>query len=95
MNDQNQNPVNEEKNPSGVTAESPRPALECCVDWKPQTEKLNAPIVLAQARNPYLTNTPAFQFKPWQFCPWCGRNRAELERYVTSKIHEAKSKGLV
>jgi hypothetical protein len=44
----------------------------CCSDWEPETRKLNGPLVLAQARNPYLTNTPAFQFKQWVFCPWCG-----------------------
>lgn len=50
---------------------------DCCVDWKPECAKLNAPLSLAQARNPHLTATPEFQFKPWLFCPWCGTRRTE------------------
>jgi hypothetical protein len=41
-----------------------------CADWKPETDKLNAPLFLAQARNP----ATKFDFKPWRFCPWCGRS---------------------
>jgi hypothetical protein len=57
--------------------------MNCCSDWEPEVKKINAPIFLAQARNPQLT--PDFQFKPWKFCPWCGRNRAELERELEAK----------
>lgn len=62
--------------------------MNCCDDWEPQAKKLNAPILLAQARNPHLTATSEFQFKPWVFCPWCGRNRAETER-VSARISKA------
>ena len=55
-------------------------AVNCCVDWEPETKKLNAPLILAQARNPHLTATPELEFKPWFFCPWCGCNRKEVER---------------
>ena len=41
-------------------------------DWEPESAKINAPILTAQARNPHLTQAPAFAFKPWKFCPWCG-----------------------
>ena len=47
----------------------------CCADWGPETHKINAPITLAQARNPHLTATPAFAFKAWAYCPWCGKPR--------------------
>jgi hypothetical protein len=48
--------------------------MKCtCEDWEPETDKINVPIITAQARNPHLTNTSAFQFKAWTFCPWCGR----------------------
>lgn len=66
--------------------------MNCCVDWEPETAKLNGPITLAQARNPHLTATPAFQFKEWLFCPWCGRNRKEFEQYATMKAAELQSK---
>lgn len=51
----------------------------CCAAWLPQTEKINGPIVLAQARNPHLTQSEAFAFKAWEFCPWCGASRRVLE----------------
>lgn len=86
------NQLDQSQDLSTVPDEFPRPAPECCVDWKLETEKLNAPITLAQARNPYLTNTPEFQFKPWRFCPWCGRNRAEFEAYATMKANEIAEK---
>lgn len=53
------------------------PSSECCADWKRGIEKLNGPILLAQARNPHLTATPEFQFKPFSFCPWCGQRKAD------------------
>lgn len=62
--------------------------LECCVDWEPETRRLNAPLVLAQAWNPHLTSTPEFQFKTWTYCPWCGRNRKEFIEYATQKAAE-------
>ena len=47
---------------------------ECsCEEWQPGIKKIDAPIALAQARNPSLTYTPEFQFVPFKFCPWCGR----------------------
>lgn len=47
--------------------------LTCtCLDWAVGVDKINAPILLAQARNPRLMDTPAFTFVPWKFCPWCG-----------------------
>lgn len=68
--------------------------MNCCTDWEPQTKKLNAPITLAQARNPYLTATEGFQFKPWAFCPWCGQHRETFEREMKMKSAELASKGL-
>ncbi len=43
-----------------------------CADYARESDKLNAPLILAQARNPHLTQTPEFAFKRWAFCPWCG-----------------------
>ena len=43
-----------------------------CAEWESGTKKLNDPIILAQARNPSLTGSPAFDFIPFKFCPWCG-----------------------
>lgn len=54
--------------------------IECCEDWLPETKKINAPLFLAQARNPRLTLTSEFQFKPWKFCPWCGVRRDKAIR---------------
>jgi hypothetical protein len=45
---------------------------ECCEDWLPQIEKVNAPIILANARNP---EYPQYDGKPFVYCPWCGRKR--------------------
>lgn len=42
-----------------------------CDEWEPGVEKINGPLLLAQARNPHLTNTPEFQFNPFRYCPWC------------------------
>lgn len=47
----------------------------CCDYWTPETDRINGPILLAQARNPHLTRTPAFAFKEWTYCPWCGSSR--------------------
>lgn len=47
-----------------------------CADWAPGVEKLNGPILLAQARTPLLAQTPEFQFIPWTYCPWCGSTLA-------------------
>ena len=52
----------------------PKPPLSCsCAEWEPCVAKINAPILLAQARNPHLTNTPEFQFVAFRYCPWCGK----------------------
>jgi hypothetical protein len=67
--------------------------MKCyCPDWEPETTKLSGPIVLAQARDRRLTVTPAFQFKPWQFCPWCGRNIEATERKMSRMASEMESK---
>lgn len=49
-----------------------RARRDCCEDWKPQCEKVNAPIMLAFARNP---QNPQYDGKPFRFCPWCGAKR--------------------
>lgn len=54
--------------------------IACCADWLPETKKINAPLFLAQARNPRLTQTPEFQFKQWKFCSWCGLMRDVVVR---------------
>jgi hypothetical protein len=51
------------------------PLDRSAAEWEPETAKINAPITLAQARNPHLTSTPGFQFVAWKFCPWCGTSR--------------------
>jgi hypothetical protein len=66
--------------------------IACCSDWEPEFKKINGPIILAQARNPYLTETPAFHFKPWKFCPWCGEDRDALAHYIREKSAEIESK---
>jgi hypothetical protein len=48
-----------------------------CDEWEPGIEKINGPLLLAQARNPHLTQTEAFHFIPFRYCPWCG-NRSRL-----------------
>lgn len=47
--------------------------FECCADWKPQTEKINGPIVFQQMRGGYRLG-PDY-FKHWEVCPWCGKSR--------------------
>ena len=64
-------------------------------DRLPETQKINAPLMLAQARNPHLTATPEFQFKLWKFCPWCGLIREVFVRDMRMKMSEADSKGLL
>jgi len=41
-----------------------------CPDFKENVEKLNAPFVLAVARNP---DAGGYKGKQFQFCPWCGK----------------------
>lgn len=45
--------------------------LDCCPDWEPETKKINGPVALQQIRAGQ--SVPAGHFKPWRFCPWCGR----------------------
>lgn len=66
--------------------------IECCADWLPETKKINAPLTLAQARNPHLTQTPGFQFKQWKFCPWCGVRRDKAIRDFR-ELESARVKG--
>ncbi len=67
---------------SGLAAGRER-EMCACEQWEPETAKLNAPLMLAQARNPHLTQTPEFAFKAWEFCPWCGgKSRAALRSPV-------------
>jgi hypothetical protein len=43
--------------------------MECfCDDWKENIDKVNAPILLQQARNPH----HKFTAKVFGYCPWCG-----------------------
>lgn len=63
--------VSEEARDSAPVA---RPVCTCD-EWDPALEKINGPLITAQARNPHLTQTPEFHFLPFRFCPWCG-NRA-------------------
>ena len=41
-----------------------------CKDWKPNIDKINAPITLQTLRS-----GGAYQFdgEPFHFCPWCGK----------------------
>jgi hypothetical protein len=53
---------------------APRDTPVCsCDEWEPGVAKINAPIMLAQARNPQLTQTEEFRFNVFRFCPWCSK----------------------
>ena len=48
---------------------------ECsCPDWKPQIEKVNAPIQLQSVRSGFRWK---YDGKPFKFCPWCGHELDE------------------
>jgi hypothetical protein len=66
------------------------PEWECCEDWKRQADKVNAPILLAQGRNPHLTATKDFKFKAWRFCPWCGAGRGAVISSTVSPTQNEK-----
>lgn len=69
--------------------------MDCCADWEPQTKIVNGHITLAAIR----AGRPSmFQDQggiPFRFCPWCGRNREDFERYVKMKQSELESKDLL
>lgn len=41
-----------------------------CAEWAPNIEKVNAPLMLAYARNPSAANM--YRGVPFRYCPWCG-----------------------
>lgn len=41
-----------------------------CIDWKFNIDKVNAPFILAAARNPGRINYDGKQFR---YCPWCSK----------------------
>jgi hypothetical protein len=65
-------------------------SLECiwCEDWKPNSEKVDAPMVLLHARNP--STYKGYDGKPFKFCPWCGQPLYEVATSPsqTSVSHE-------
>ena len=64
-------------------------SLECiwCSDWKPNIEKVNAPLMLAAARNPHHKQ---YDGKPFRFCPWCGQELYEVVQARDVKILEPR-----
>lgn len=69
-------------------------SFSCCTDWELQIQIVNGYIVFQSARE----GVDTFRRrggKPFLFCPWCGRNRAEVERSIAMKASEAESKGLL
>ena len=70
------------------------PEISCCADWEPQMKIVNGYIVFQSVRAGVDTFLQQGG-KPFVFCPWCGRNRAEIERYISMKVSEAESKGLL
>lgn len=45
--------------------------MECkCEDWAENMPKVNAPLMLAVARNP--DTAQQYDGKPFEYCPWCG-----------------------
>lgn len=42
---------------------------DCCEDFKPNADKIDAFILLQHARS---GGTHAYTGKPFVFCPWCG-----------------------
>lgn len=67
--------------------EGKRPVCTCS-DWEPESNRINGPIILAQARNPHLTQTPEFQFKRWAFCPWCGNRSIYAAKFDAARTAE-------
>jgi hypothetical protein len=53
-----------------------------CEDWEPGVARINGPVVLQQIRAG--RSLPDNHFKPWAFCPWCGR-RLELPTEPTHR----------
>lgn len=62
-----------------------------CPDFELEVSKINAPLTLAQARNPSLTAHPSFQFKAWDFCPWCGSD-LRAPREDAAPAHQEQEK---
>lgn len=53
-----------------------KPITDCCAEWTANITKVNAPFLLAAARNPGLE----YDGVPFRFCPWCGKIRQCCER---------------
>lgn len=46
---------------------------DCCLEWKPNLEKINGYIIHHFAR----TGEDNYSGKPFKYCPWCGKKRDE------------------
>lgn len=54
-----------------------------CTEWGPNIAKVNAPLMLAVARNP---NTAAMYLGvPFRYCPWCGQPLKDLNEPAESE----------
>jgi hypothetical protein len=46
-----------------------------CAEWKPNIDKVNAPLMFLHARNP--TTSTGYDGIQFRFCPWCGNGLVE------------------